>query len=144
MKLEVQSSKFEETGAQVSDERRNGAPRDIGERAHAFAVRIVRLVNAMPRTLAGASIARQLIRAGTSIGANVHEARGSSSRKEYSRRMKIARSEAQETFYWIRLLGESDLFPKRRLAPLLQEADELIRILAAIGKKTESKAGKTS
>ena len=114
-------------------------PRDISERTYVFAVRIVRVVNAMPRTLAGAAIARQLIRSGTSVGANVHEARGSSSRKEYSRRMKIARSEAQETLYWLRLLGDSGLFPTRRLAELLKEADELVRILATIGKRTESK-----
>ena len=114
-------------------------PRDISERTHAFAVRIVRTVNAIPKSLAGAAIARQLIRSGTSVGANVHEARGSSSRKEYSRRMKIARSEAQETRYWIRLLGDSGLLPTRSLANLRTKADEIIRILATIGKKTESK-----
>lgn len=116
----------------------NGVPRDIGERTYAFAVRIVRAVNAVPKSVAGAAIARQLIRAGTSIGANVHEARGSSSRKEYSRRMKIARSEAQEALYWLRLLGGSGLLPTRRLAELQKEADELVRILATIGKKTET------
>jgi four helix bundle protein len=77
-------------------------PRDISERTQSFAVRIVKLVNAMPKSIVGLAIARQLIRSGTSIGANVHEARGSSSRKEYCRRMKIAQSEAQETLYWLK------------------------------------------
>jgi len=115
------------------------APRDIGERTYAFAVRVVRVVNALPRTLAGAVIARQLMRAGTSIGANVHEARGSSTRREYSRRIKIARSEAQETLYWLRLLSDSELLSKRRLTPMIQEVQELVKILATIGKRTESR-----
>ncbi len=113
------------------------APRDIGDRTHAFAVRIVRLVNALPKGVAGAAIARQLIRAGTGVGANVQEARGASTKKEYSRRIKIARSEAHETLYWLRLVGDAELMPKRRLESIAREADEIVRILAAIGKKTE-------
>jgi len=113
-------------------------PRDISERTYTFAVRIVRVVNAIPRSVAGAAIARQLIRSGTSIGANVHEAKGASTRREYSRRIKIARSEMQETLFWLRLLGDSRLVPAKRLAELLREVDELVRILATIGKRTES------
>jgi len=116
-----------------------GTPPDIGERTHAFAVRIVRLVNALPKNVAGATIARQLVRSGTSVGANVHEARGASSKKEYSRRMKIARSEAQEALYWLRLIGDAELMNRKRLESLMVEADEIVRVLAAIGKKTEAK-----
>lgn len=114
-------------------------PRDIGDRTREFAVRIVRLVNALPKSVAGTTIARQLVRSGTSVGANVHETRGASSKKEYSRRTKIARSEAQETLYWLRLVGDAELMPKRRLDAIVKEADEIVRILAAIGKKTETK-----
>ena len=114
-------------------------PRDISERTHAFAIRIVRVVNAMPKSIAGAAIAKQLIRSGTSVGANVHEARGSSSKKEYCRRIKIARSEAQETLYWLRLLGDSDLMPKTSLSEMVKESEELVKILASIGKRTEEK-----
>lgn len=53
--------------------------------------------------------------------------------------MKIARSEAQETLYWLRLIGDSELISKRRLSAIEKEADEIVRILAAIGKKTGSK-----
>ena len=53
--------------------------------------------------------------------------------------MKIARSEAHETLFWLRLIGESGLLPTRRLAELQKEADELVRILATIGKKTETR-----
>lgn len=93
----------------------NEKPKDISERTHAFAVRMVKLVNAMPKSIAGLAIARQLIRSGTSVGANVHEARGSSSKKEYCRRMKIARSEAQESLYWLGLLGDSELILRSKL-----------------------------
>ena len=110
---------------------------DITERTYLFAVRIVKVVNAVPKSLAGGVVARQLIRAGTSISANVHEARGASSKKEYCRRIKIAKSEAQETHYWLRLLGDCEILSKTKLNSLLQEADEIIRILTAIGKKTE-------
>jgi len=114
-------------------------PYDIAERTFAFSLRIVRVVNTLPRSIASEVIARQLMRAGTSVGANVHEARGSSSKKEYSRRIKIARSEAREALYWLRILAESELLAKRRLAPIVQEAEELMRILTTIGKRTESK-----
>ena len=114
-------------------------PFDIAERTFAFGLRIIRMVNTLPRTIAGEVIARQLMRAGTSVGANVHEARGSSSKREYSRRIKIARSEAREALYWLRLLLESELLPRRRLASIVQEAEELMRILTTIGKRTESK-----
>ncbi len=115
----------------------NAVAHDITERTYLFAVRIVNVVNAVPKSLAGGVVARQLIRAGTSIGANVHEARGASSKKEYCRRIKIAKSEAQETHYWLRLLGDCEILSKIKLNSLLQEADEIVRILTAIGKKTE-------
>lgn len=83
-------------------------------------------------------IGRQLLRAGTSVGANVEEARGSSSRREYSRKIKIARSEAREAVYWLRLGAAGGLLPEARLRSLIQEADELVRILTTIGKRTET------
>jgi len=122
-----------------SKESKNERPHDIGDRSYAFALRIVRVVDAIPKTLGGNAIGRQLIRSGTAVGANVHEARGSSTRKEYSRRIKIARSEAHESICWIRLLGDSGYIARKRLEPILKDADELVRILATIGKKTETK-----
>jgi len=117
----------------------NAAPaRDIERRTFEFAVRAVRLVNALPATTAGTVMARQIMRSGTSVGANVEEAQGSHSRKEFSRRMNIARSEAREVLYWLRLARETKLLPASRLTAIINEADELVRILTAIVKRARS------
>ncbi len=110
-------------------------PRDIEQRTFAFAARVVKVVNAMPRSVAGGVIARQIMRAGTSVGANVEEAQGSQSRKDVARRMNIARAEAREVLYWLRLVKETELLPAQRLEELINEADELVRILTAIVKR---------
>ena len=115
------------------------AARDITERSFRFATRVVRLVNVLPRTVAGDVIARQVMRAGGSVGANVEEAQAASSKKEFSRRMEIAQSEAREVLYWLRLVAECGLVPKKRLAELLQEADELVRIITTIAKRSRGR-----
>ena len=88
--------------------------RDITERSFGFAARIVRLVDSLPHTVAGNVIAKQVMRAGTSVGANVEEAQGASSKKEFSRRMEIAQSEAREVLYWLRPVAECELVPRGR------------------------------
>jgi len=113
--------------------------RDITERTFRFAVRIVRLVNCLPRTVAGGVIARQVMRAGSSVGANVEEAQAASSTKEFSRRMEVAQSEAREVLYWLRLVAECGLAPKARLTELLREADELVRIITTIAKRSRGR-----
>jgi len=115
---------------------RSTARRDIEQRTFAFAVRVLKLVRVLPHTTAAGVVARQLARSGTSIGANVEEAQGSQSRAEFVRRMNIARAEARETSYWLRLLREtSDLKPER-MAPIIQEAGELVSILTTIVKRS--------
>lgn len=113
--------------------------RDITERSFRFATRIVQLVNSLPRTVAGNVIARQVMRAGSSVGANVEEAQAASSKKEFSRRMEIAQSEAREVLYWLRIVAECGLVPKSRLADLLREADELVRIITTIAKRSRGR-----
>lgn len=113
--------------------------RDIEERTFSFAARIVKLVNAMPRSVAGGVIARQIMRAGTSVGANVEEAQGSQSKRDFTRRMNIARAEAREVLYWLRLVRETELLPKARLEELTNEADQLVRILTTIVKRSRDK-----
>jgi four helix bundle protein len=108
---------------------------DIQDRTFRFAVRILRLVRFLPRDNAGLTVARQLSRSGTSIGANVEEAQASHSRLEFVRRMNIARSEARETLYWLRLVAEAEMLKPQRMNEIVAEADELVRILTAIVKK---------
>ena len=110
--------------------------RDIKERTLEFAVRIVKLVDAIPKSTAGSVIARQIMRSGSSVGANVEEAQGAHSKRDFARRMNIARSEARETLYWLRLIEKSEIMKSERLMMIIEEADELVRILTTIVKKS--------
>jgi len=115
--------------------------RDLRERTFGFAVRIVGLCRTLDDTPgATRTLARQLLRAGTSIGANVEEAQGSQSRADFVSKCSIACKEAREAHYWLRLLVASGIMPEDNMASLLKECDELIAILTAVVKKTKSGA----
>jgi four helix bundle protein len=105
---------------------------DIHKRTFELAVRVLRMVDALPRTTAGYAVARQLSRSGTSIGANVEEAQGAHSRAEFARRMGIA-------CYWIRVIEASGLIARSRVRLIRREAEEIGRILTAIVKKARTK-----
>ena len=113
-------------------------PFDIKERTFEFGVRIVRLVNTLPRTIAGGKVAGQLVKSGTSIGANVEEADGAESKRDFVHKMSIARKEARETRYWLRIVRATELSKNaQEISYLLQESDELVRILSAIIKSAK-------
>lgn len=77
-------------------------------------------------------LAKQLVRSGTSIGANIEEAQPGQSRSDFIHKISIALKEARETNYWLRLLEAGELIPKEKLSELIKESDEVKRILAAI------------
>lgn len=81
---------------------------------------------------AGWLIGKQFLRSATSIGANVAEARSGESRKDFVHKLQIAMKEARESLYWLRLLAEAEVLPAARLADLMDETDQLIRILVSI------------
>lgn len=108
--------------------------RDIERRTFEFAVRVLKMVRSLPTDICGQIVARQLARSASSVGANVEESQGSHSRAEFILRMGIARSEARESLYWIRLSGATGLIAMRRLKLIQDEADQLVRILTAIVK----------
>ena len=110
---------------------RSSVPFDIKERTFLFGVRIVKLVNVLPRSIAGIEIGRQVIRSGTSIGANVEEADGAESKKDFIHKMSIARKEVRETRYWLRII-QTSLLDNAEVADLIQESDQLVRILSRI------------
>lgn len=112
---------------------------EIVGRSFRFATRIVRMVGAMPRSVAAEVIARQVLRAGTSVGANVEEAQASSTKREFIRRMEIAQAEAREALYWLRLTAESGIVTPKRLEALLSEADELVRVITTIAKRARGR-----
>ncbi len=106
---------------------------EICERCFAFAVRIVKLAQTLERKGQVRSVlGRQLLKSGTSIGANVEEAQAAQTKSDFIAKMTIAQKEARETLYWLRLLAEADVLPGDRLADLIDESDQLCRILARI------------
>src|SRR5690242_15653971 len=112
----------------------NGESRpDILQRTFDFAVRIIRLCEMLdeqrgvPRVLMP-----QILRAGTSIVSNVEEAQGGQSKPDFISKMSIAQKEARETHVRLRLLSAAAVFPQSKLAPLVQQADEIKRVLASI------------
>jgi len=114
-------------------------PEELKTRTKSFALRIIRLVELMPRTLAGQIIGRQLLRSATSVGANYRAACRAQSRAEFAAKISIVVEEADETLYWLELLKESDLIASGRLARLLQEANELVAI--AVSSRKTAKGG---
>ena len=78
---------------------------------------------------------KQLLRSGTSIGANVEEAQASESKKDFVHKYSLALKEAREAHYWLRLLVASEIISESRLQPLKAEANELVAILTTICKK---------
>jgi len=114
----------------------------IEERARQFALQVLRLVRALPRDDGLRVVARQLVRCGTSIGANAEEAIGAFTRSEFAYHMNVARREARETRYWLRLIAEDG--QACLVTPLIAEVDELLRMLSSIVKTTRSHATKGS
>ena len=113
--------------------RHTNTQRDIVTRSFDFALNIVRLC----RYLDGYShvarlLLQQLLRSGTSIGANVEEGRAGQSKADFINKNAIALKEARETRYWLRLLSESGVVDQVNLDPLIKEAGEISRILGAI------------
>jgi len=123
----------------VNSER--GTVRDIRERTFEFAVRVMKLCRVLkPADLASRVIARQLLRAGTSVGANIEEAQASHSRADFACKCGIALKEARETHYWLRLLAATDTVAGSRLADILAECNELVAVLTTVVKKVKQPA----
>ena len=114
--------------------------RDLEERTKKFALRIIRLVSALPGNPIGRVIGYQLLKCGTSIGANYREASRAESRADFKHKIAIVEKESGETMYWLELLAESEVFPKEKLSDLTDECNQLISIFVTIGKKVKRNA----
>ena len=114
--------------------------RDIADRTYSFALNIVQLcqhVDGKPGI--GRALAQQLLRSGTSIGANVEEAQAGQSRADFISKYSIALKEARETRYWLRLIADSGVVSNSDVDRLTQEAGELAQILGAIVSRSKQK-----
>lgn len=115
-------------------------PRDIKERTFTFALEIIKFVQCTDfHNEATRVLACQLLRSGTSIGANVEEAQAGQSRADFTSKYAIALKEARETLYWLRLMKEAGMYDYGALEVLIQEAGEIARIIGAIIVNTKSK-----
>ena len=114
-------------------------PQEISERAFEFAVRVVKLCQVLDeKPGVSRTLANQLLRSGTSVGANLAESKGGQSRADFLSKVSISLKEARETHYWLRLLNAADILSERQLAPLLDEANQLVAILTTIVKNTKA------
>ena len=130
MRLGTTSSKWK-----MSEKRR-----DLAERTFAFAVRVVRVCQVLDdQPGIGRTLGKQLLRSGTSIGANFEEGLGAQSETDYLTKCSISCKEARETLYWLKLLGACAVLPENRLAELSQECNELVAILTTIAKRLKEK-----
>ena len=101
---------------------------ELKERYRVFALRIIRMVNAMPNTIAGNAIARQIVRSGTSPSANYRAACIAKSDKDFLNKLKMVQEEIDETSHWLSLIIDSEMLPKSKVQDLYEESIELTRI----------------
>ena len=106
--------------------------KNIAERTFDFSLRIIKLYLYIQKEHGELRIlSNQLIKSGTSIGANIEEAQGAQSKADFLAKYHIALKEARETHYWLRLLAATKIIPRKRLENILSECEEITRILGA-------------
>ncbi len=117
----------------------------IQERTLEFGVEILRFADNLPKTVGGSVLAKQVVRSGTSIGANMEEADGASTRADFINKVVIARKEARETRYWLKLIKKAGLIQSQNhlkaLEVLIGESHEIVLVLSAIISKTKEAKG---
>jgi four helix bundle protein len=112
---------------------------DLSDRLVTFGVRNIRLVSSLPKNVIGRHIGGQMVRSGTSAGANYEEARGAESRPDFIHKLGISWKETRETWYWLKVVHRTELVKPKLVEKLLQEAHELSLIL---GKALATARGK--
>ena len=103
----------------------------LRKRTRDFAIRIVKLSHALPKNDTARILGRQVLRSGTSVGANYRAVCRARSRAEFVSRMAVVVEEADETVFWLELLVDTGIIPRERLGGLIQEAGELLALCAA-------------
>lgn len=109
---------------------------DLEDRTIKFSKNIVNLCKKIPFNIINKRLIDQLLRSGTSIGANYREANECDTKKDFKNKIRIAKKEARETIYWIELLIDANFNMKDEMLPLLDESKQLMKILASIYLKT--------
>lgn len=108
-------------------------------RAKAFAVRIFKLAEALPRNFTGKTIAAQIARSGSSVAANLRAADCARSKSEFLAKMQIAYEEADETLFWLEMCVEAECISERKVGWLMREANEIVSVIVSIMKTTRGR-----
>lgn len=109
----------------------------IVDKSFAFAVKIVKLYQKLVSECKEYVLSKQLLRCGTSIGANIEEAVGGISKRDFIAKLQISYKEARETKYWLRLMVETQIIDKNEAETIITDCDELIKIIVAIIKTSK-------
>jgi four helix bundle protein len=118
----------------------SASPRDLKSRTKAFALRVVRLYSALPKATEAQVLGRQMLRSGTSVGAQYREAKRARSTAEFISKIETGLQELEETIYWLELLQEAEIVQASFLRGLLKEAEELTAIFVASVKTAKRSA----
>jgi four helix bundle protein len=110
---------------------------DLRKRTRQFALRIIRLYGTLPKTGVGGVIGKQVLRSGTSVGANYAESCHSKSSADFISKIETSMQELEETRYWLELLVESELLLAKKLSALQDELDQLMAIFSTMVKKSK-------
>ncbi len=113
--------------------------RELLQRTKQFALRIFKLVGALPQTIQGRAVAAQLIRSGTSVAANYRAACRARSKPEFVAKLGVVEEEADESAFWLELIIETGLLNPGKVTPLLAETGEIVAMMAS-SKKTAAKS----
>ena len=111
----------------------------IQEKSYNFALRIIKLYKYLTSEKKEFVLSRQVLRSGTSIGANVEEAIGGQSEKDFFAKISVAYKESRETHYWIRLLRDSQYLDEKASSSILKDCNELIKIIGSIQRTIKTK-----
>ena len=112
---------------------------DLKVRTKDFAIRIIRLFAALPKTTEAQIVGKQVLRCGTSVGAQYREAQHAKSDSDFISKVEGSLQELEETSYWLELLDEMQLFGHEKLKPIQQETKELTAIFVTIAKKVKAR-----
>jgi len=113
------------------------ASRDLIIRTKEFALRVIGMFAALPKSSAAQVLGKQVLRSGTSVGANFREAQRARSKPEFLAKIGDSLKELDETAYWLELLTDSGILPPAKLVALRDECDQLLAILTTISKNTK-------
>jgi four helix bundle protein len=116
--------------------------KDLKDRTKKFALRIIRMYSSLPKSTEARILGKQVLRSGTSVGANYREASQGRSKAEFIAKMGDCLKELEETTYWFELLIDGNILPENKLSDLLQESKELTAIFVTIIKKTKTNVKK--